>query len=168
MASSKESRKKSSVRPSPRTDKPVPARAPELVVLSRLDAEKYEPAAREICISIFDPEADPAQLSPRFASVLRLAFSDLTEMGDPSYDILFAREHALSITQFIDAWPSAERVVIHCNMGVSRSPGVALGLCDLKGWAGAEIERSHPGWNKLVRTVMCECAQIDKGTRDIQ
>ena len=167
MASSKEPRRKSPTR-SGRKVAPVPARAPDLVVLSRLDAEKYEPTGREICISIFDPEADPAQLSPRFASVLRLSFSDLTEMGDPSYDILFAREHAMSITQFIDAWPSAERVVIHCNMGVSRSPGVALGLCDLKGWAGAEIERSHPGWNKLVRTVMCDSAQVDKGTRDIQ
>jgi len=164
MASSK----RSPARSARKVERAVPARAPELVVLSRLDAEKYEPTGREICISIFDPEADPAQLSSRFASVLRLAFSDLTEMGDPSYDILFAREHAMSITQFIDAWPSAERVVIHCNMGVSRSPGVALGLCDLKGWAGAEIERSHPGWNKLVRTVMCECAQIDNGTRDIQ
>jgi len=168
MASSKESRRKSPARSQRKTERPLPARAPELVVLSRLDAEKYEPADREICISIFDPEADPAQLSPRFASVLRLAFSDLTEMGDPSYDILFAREHALSIMQFVDAWPSADRVVIHCNMGVSRSPGVALGLCDLKGWAAAEIERSHPGWNRLVRAVMCEHAQIDKGTGNTQ
>jgi predicted protein tyrosine phosphatase len=167
MAAGKGSRRKGTVRPRTKAAQSVPAHAPELIVLSRNEAEAYVPRGVEICISIYDPEAYPAELSPRFAAVLQLGFSDLTEMGDPSYDILFAREHATSITRFIDEWPAAERVVIHCNMGVSRSPGVALGICDLKGWAGAQIERSHPGWNRLVRSVMCESAQIDKGTRDI-
>ena len=129
---------------------------PQLVVLSREDAESYEPAgSREVCISISDPDAEPARVSARFASVLRLYFNDITERGVPT-DILFTQEHAQSITQFIDGWPSAERIVVHCNMGVSRSPGVALGLCDLRGWATAKLERSHPGWNRLVRTVMKE------------
>jgi predicted protein tyrosine phosphatase len=128
---------------------------PEIIVLSREDAESYEPRSREVCISIFDPDAEPARVSARFASVLRLSFDDIIELGEPT-DILFARDHALAITRFIEAWPSAERVVIHCNMGVSRSPGVALGLCDLHGWATAHLERSHPGWNRLVRSVMKE------------
>lgn len=131
--------------------------APEIMVLSREDAEAYEPSGREICISIFDPDAEPARVSPRFTSVLRLSFDDVTQMGEPT-DILFARDHAEVITRFIAGWPTAERVVIHCNMGVSRSPGVALGLCDLHGWATAELERSHPGWNRLVRSVMRENA----------
>jgi len=126
------------------------------VVLSREDAESYEPSgSREVCISISDPDAEPARVSPKFASVLRLYFNDITERGEPT-DILFTQEHAQSITRFIDGWPSAERIVVHCNMGVSRSPGVALGLCDLRGWATARLERSHPGWNRLVRTVMKE------------
>jgi predicted protein tyrosine phosphatase len=124
-------------------------------VLSREDAEAYEPQRREVCISISDPEAEPARISPRFAAVLRLSFNDITEMGEPT-DILFAREHAAAIAQFMDSWPNVDRVVLHCNMGVSRSPGVALGLCDLRGWATAELERSHPGWNRLVRSVMNE------------
>ena len=131
--------------------------APELVVLSRHDAEDYEPSGREICISISDPEANPARISSKFASVLRLYFTDCTVRDDPS-DVLFAAEHAITIRQFIDGWPSAQRVVLHCNMGVSRSPAVALGLCDLHGWATAELERSHPGWNRLVRSVMKETA----------
>lgn len=131
-------------------------RTPQVVVLSREDAESYEPGgSREVCISISDPDAEPARISPKFASVLRLYFNDITERGEPT-DILFAQEHAQSITRFIDSWPSAERIVVHCNMGVSRSPGVALGLCDLRGWATAKLERSHPGWNRLVRTVMRE------------
>src|SRR5882724_6412607 len=150
--------------PSPRRSKAKKSvshtAAPELVVLSREDAEAYEPGGREICISISDPDAEPARISPRFASVLRLSFNDITQMGEPT-DILFARDHALAIGRFMDSWPTAERVVVHCNMGVSRSPGVALGLCDLRGWATANLERSYPGWNRLVRAVMNE-ARISK------
>lgn len=126
---------------------------PEFVVLSREDAEQYEPRGSEICISISDPDAPAARVSSRFAAILRLNFNDVTERGEPS-DILFAENHAREIREFLDKWPSAERVVVHCNAGVSRSPGVALGLCDLRGWATAELERSHPGWNRLVRTVL--------------
>jgi predicted protein tyrosine phosphatase len=140
------------------------ATAPELVVLSRENAEAYEPRGHEICISISDPDAEPARVSPRFAAVLRLSFNDITEMGVPT-DILFARDHALAISRFMDAWPDAERVVVHCNMGVSRSPGVALGLCDLRGWATVQLERSYPGWNRLVRTVMNE-VEISQERRD--
>jgi predicted protein tyrosine phosphatase len=126
---------------------------PEFVVLSREEAELYEPRGKEICISIADPEASPARVSSRFAAVLRLNFNDVIERGEPS-DILFAEDHAREIRKFLDAWPKAERVMVHCNAGVSRSPGVALGLCDIRGWATAALERSHPGWNRLVRSVI--------------
>jgi protein tyrosine phosphatase len=86
-------------------------------------------------------------------AVLRLSFNDIIERGEPS-DILFDEDHAREIKEFLDSWPRAERVMVHCNAGVSRSPGVALGLCDLRGWATAALERSHPGWNRLVRTVL--------------
>ena len=126
---------------------------PEFVVLSREEAELYEPRGKEICISISDPDASPARVSSSFAAVLRLNFNDVIERGEPS-DILFAEDHAREIRKFLDAWPKAERVMVHCNAGVSRSPGVALGLCDIRGWATAALERSHPGWNRLVRSVI--------------
>jgi predicted protein tyrosine phosphatase len=126
---------------------------PEIIVLSRGEAEDYTPRRREICISISDSEAPPARISPRFAGVLRLNFDDVIERSEPSV-VLFAEEHAVQIRKFLDKWPNAERVVIHCNAGVSRSPGVALGLCDMRGWATAELERSHPGFNPLVRSVL--------------
>ena len=137
--------------------KGVAAKSPELVVLSREDAEFYEPGPNEICISISDPDAPPADISPRFAAVLRLHFDDVTERGVDS-DILFAAEHARAIIDFVDVWPDAGRLIVHCNMGVSRSPAVALGLCDAHGWATAALERSHPGWNRLVRSTMRHAA----------
>jgi predicted protein tyrosine phosphatase len=130
-----------------------PRQVPEFVVLSREEAELYEPRGKEICISISDPDASPARVSSRFAAVLRLNFNDVTERGEPS-DILFAEDHAREIRKFLDVWPKAERVMVHCNAGVSRSPGVALGLCDIRGWATAALERSYPGWNRLVRSVI--------------
>ena len=130
-----------------------PEIVPELVVLSREEAERYVPGTREICISISDPEASPARVSSRFAAVLRLNFDDVIERDEPS-DVLFAEDHAREIREFLSSWPNAKRLVVHCNAGVSRSPGVALGLCDLRGWATAALERSHPGWNRLVRAVL--------------
>jgi predicted protein tyrosine phosphatase len=129
------------------------APTPELVVLSREEAERYEPTGTEICISISDPDAEPARISARFAALLRLSFDDLTERGEAS-DILFAEEQAREIRAFVDSWPNVDKVVVHCNAGVSRSPGVALGLCDIRGWATAALERSHPGWNRLVRGIL--------------
>jgi predicted protein tyrosine phosphatase len=133
----------------PKRKKQIPA----FVVLSREEAERYKPGEREICISIADPDAERARLSGDFEAVLRLSFTDIIEMGEPS-DVLFSEDHAQAIREFIDAWPDARRIVVHCHAGVSRSPGVALGLCDVRGWATAELERSHPGWNRLVRTAL--------------
>jgi predicted protein tyrosine phosphatase len=126
---------------------------PEFVVLSREEAERYEPREGEICISIADPDAEPARISGRFAAVLRLHFTDIIEQGEPS-DVLFSADHARAIMEFFDTWPDATRVVVHCHAGMSRSPGVALGLCDIRGWATAELERSHPAWNRLVRSAL--------------
>lgn len=145
------------MRQAPGITRSVAAKSPDLVVLSREDAESYEPGPNEICISISDPQAEPADISPRFAAVLRLHFDDLHERNHES-DILFAADHARAITDFVDLWPDADRVMVHCNMGVSRSPGVALGLCDAHGWATAALERSHPGWNRLVRSTMRHAA----------
>lgn len=145
------------MRQSPGVTKGVAAKSPDLIVLSREDAEFYEPGPNEICISISDPDAPPADVSPQFAAVLRLNFDDVTERGADS-DILFAADHARAIVDFVDLWPDADRVIVHCNMGVSRSPGVALGLCDARGWATAALERSHPGWNRLVRSTMRHAA----------
>ena len=138
----------------PKRKKPIP----EFVVLSREEAERYEPDEKDICISIADPDADPARISSHFAAVLRLNFTDIIELGEPS-DVLFSEDHARAIRKFIDAWPHATRIVVHCNAGMSRSPGVALGLCDIRGWATAELERSHPGWNRLVRSALAATIQ---------
>src|SRR3954465_13963085 len=93
-------------------------RSPALMVLSRHDVEQYEPSSREICISISDPGAAPAGLSPSFRAVLRPQFDDVPERGEPP-DVLFAEQHAGEIIAFVEKWPDVDRIVLHCNMGIS-------------------------------------------------
>jgi predicted protein tyrosine phosphatase len=125
----------------------------DVCVLSRDAAERYTPRGAEICISIGDPEAPPAQLSTNFLAVLRLGFNDIVEAEQPG-DILFGGEHAGAIVEFVRQWPQAERLVIHCYAGASRSPGVALGLCARLRWPTEELEREHPAWNRWVRKTL--------------
>jgi predicted protein tyrosine phosphatase len=138
-------------------------RAPELIILSRARAECYEPRGVEVCISITDPESPEVRLSDKFAAVLRLNFSDVDAPGAPEH-VLFAAEHAEAIVRFVAQWPNAERVVVHCMAGVSRSPGVALGLCDLEGWPTEDIEQRYPAWNHWVRRVL---ATTTRATPDV-
>lgn len=127
----------------------------ELRILSREAVERYQPEATEVCISISDPAAPPARLSPDFVAVLRLAFDDIQAATSPA-DVLFSPEHAAAIVDFVERWAHADRLVVHCHVGASRSPGVALGLCDIFGWQAAELEQGYPAWNRLVRRVLAE------------
>ena len=125
----------------------------ELRILSRDAVERYEPQGVEVCISITDPSAPPAELSPAFAAVLRLAFSDIVAIESPA-DVLFAPAHAAAIVEFVEHWRHAERLVVHCHVGMSRSPGVALGLCDRFGWPAGALEAGYPFWNPWVRRML--------------
>jgi predicted protein tyrosine phosphatase len=133
----------------------------ELRIFGRDAVEQYVPDRTEVCISISDPSVPPARLSPRFAGVLRLNFSDIVEAVDPE-DVLFAAEHAGAIVAFMERWRHAERLVVHCQVGQSRSPGVALGLCDRFGWPAAELEQRYPFWNRWVRQTLSGHPQREK------
>lgn len=127
---------------------------PGLLILSRAAVAAYEPKSREVCISISDPDDPPAPLSPKFAAVLRLAFSDIGQsprLHRPG-DVLFGTEHAIRVLDFIEQWGNTDHIVIHCTAGMSRSPGVALALCELQGWPIEELQGKHPTWNRWVRT----------------
>lgn len=130
----------------------------ELRVLSREAAEQYEPRGIEVCISIGDPGALPARLSRAFAAVLRLTFNDIVA-APGEQDILFAAGHAGDILRFVQQWPHVQRIVVHCEFGASRSPGVALGLCDAFGWPVGELEGEFPSWNRLVRRLIAQKAR---------
>ena len=125
----------------------------ELRILSREAVERYRPQGTEVCISITDPAAPAAELSDEFAAILRLRFSDIVAAESPE-DVLFSPEHAATVIAFVERWRHADRLVVHCHAGQSRSPGVALGLCDRFGWPAGAVEEGYPFWNRWVRQVL--------------
>jgi predicted protein tyrosine phosphatase len=135
-----------------------------LRILSRIKAEAYEPSGREVCISIRDLDDAEATLSARFVAVLRLAFSDIDEpSADPS-EVPFHEDHAKQVTDFVGRWMDVDRIVVHCLAGQSRSPGIALGLCELFSWETGDLEERYPYWNPWVRRelVRVGCATIGR------
>ena len=124
---------------------------PELLILSEHSAGLYEPAGREVCVSVTDPGKLPALLSDRFLAVLRLAFTDIDQSPGDSWEVLFTADHAKEIVHFIQRWSDVDRVVIHCRAGLSRSPGIAMGLCDVFSWPLGDMESEHPLCNRWVR-----------------
>jgi predicted protein tyrosine phosphatase len=137
--------------------------APRIVILSMARAESYQPHGTEVCISITDPKAPPARLSPAFRAVLRLGFTDIAEPSPLAWHVLFTAEHARAILDFIADWGNADRIVIHCMAGLSRSPAVGMGICDLQGWSLVGREAEYPLCNTWVRS---ELVRIGRERKD--
>jgi predicted protein tyrosine phosphatase len=135
---------------------------PEFVILSRANVENYEPNRVEVCISISDPKAPPVKLSSGFRDVLHLTFTDIASPSRMPFDVLFAPEHARAILEFVARWPGVERIVVHCVAGQSRSPAVAMGICELRGWPTETLETLYPSWNTWVRSELVRegCAHL--------
>jgi len=125
---------------------------PQLVVLSEKKATAYQPTGREVCISVTDiDDTQRPRLSQAFVSILHVAFSDIDEPEpDPSF-LLFNEVHAKAIVRFVHQWRDVDRIVIHCMAGQSRSPGIAMALCELFDWDLGEMEEQYPWWNPWVR-----------------
>jgi predicted protein tyrosine phosphatase len=125
---------------------------PAIVILSEDKARSYEPAGVEVCISIINPKGTSPRLSKRFRAILRLAFSDIAAPSPFPWDSLFNEEHAREILRFLAEWREADRIVIHCMAGQSRSPAVAMGIHELVGQPVETLEETYPLWNTWVRS----------------
>jgi predicted protein tyrosine phosphatase len=124
---------------------------PSLLVLSRTDAEAYDPSGVEVCISISNPQTDPVPLSEKFQDIIRLVFTDIAGPSPLPFDRLFSPDHAEAVVEFVSRWRHCDRIVVHCVAGQSRSPAVAMGICEVFGWAIGTLEQDHPLWNTYVR-----------------
>jgi predicted protein tyrosine phosphatase len=109
--------------------------------LSRERAEAYRDRRPYAVISITDPDYPEAslQLDPLRVGVLRLQFHDISHTPEefaslvrrPERDhyILPTADHARQIVRFVRAMaPRVEKIVIHCEAGISRSAGVGAAL----------------------------------------
>jgi hypothetical protein len=140
------------------------ANTPRIVILSVTRATDYQPHGSEVCISITDPSAGPVRLSPKFSAVLRVSFSDIASPSELPWHVRFSPEHARAILHFVDQWPGVERLVIHCTAGLSRSPAVGMGICELQGWPLQTMEADYPQWNTWVRS---ELLRVGRESRKV-
>jgi predicted protein tyrosine phosphatase len=129
----------------------------KVVVLSKLLAEHiYVFDDNTLVISISSPGQPEANIKGNY--VHRTAFHDIQEdlMIDSGIMNAMNSEVAESIAQVMVNHRHLKRWVIHCEAGVSRSPGVAIGAAryiDLDPGVEKLIER-FPCYNKHVKKMM--------------
>lgn len=99
--------------------------------LPRVVAGAYRPADNSILISIHDRSEPPLTPQPGWASVLVQRFHDTdgTIMGLEVFSVEQARE----ILSFVEQHRDCDELIVHCQMGQSRSAGVALYLAEKYG-----------------------------------
>ena len=89
-----------------------------------------------IIISITSSSDDVARLraNKTCRGVLRLSFPDADVPSEQhAEDVLFSREHAMKVWTFVQQHlPEIERIIVHCDAGVSRSPAVAAAISSIE------------------------------------
>lgn len=104
-----------------------------VLIMPRKDAEAHAPDGREVCISITSPGDGLADLSSHFRDVLRVSFHDLAgfQRADGSYPpgaVQSDEAMADEIAAFALRNRDADRIVVHCTAGISRSVAVGLAI----------------------------------------
>lgn len=145
---------------------------PQLIVLDLPSAEAFEATPRDICISILPPEGESphhanrpdARLSPSFDAVLRLRFDDAPWDHPPEGCVQITEAQGADIVDFFFDHVEAERLVIHCEAGASRSVSVAMALADgLEGygawkpaWMGERRVPNKHVYNAVLAALRCQ------------
>ncbi len=138
---------------------------PDLIVKSRYKAMDHKSDRRWVVISITTP-ADGRPL-PEFSEenrvgILRLCFYDINH-DDQVWDgklpgYLFNKDMAVQILHFVNEhWDHVDEILVHCDMGMSRSPATAAAIAYIKGGRGADeffFKHYHP--NSLVYKTIIE------------
>jgi predicted protein tyrosine phosphatase len=96
-------------------------------VRSARNAEFFRSEQPWAAISISSSGQFPVLSEANRVGLLRLVFEDVTQRGTPKS---FTSDQAAEILDFVaDVWNRIETLLIHCDIGMSRSPAVAAALC---------------------------------------
>lgn len=127
-------------------------------VYSRPAIERITPHdVPHVVISITSTQGDVARIptSPLLRGVLRLSFADIEEPEKDTFLVLFDEAHARAIHQFVMAHrASAERILVHCDAGVSRSPAVAAAITRALGGDDADFFSRYRPNRRVYRGVL--------------
>lgn len=106
----------------------------EILVMNREKARKYSYEAHthsSIIVSITDPESERNRFCNRYDNrirrILHIQFDDIDTEKDGYYPI--SDDDAIKITEFVKRYADCvDRIIVHCEAGVSRSAGCAAAL----------------------------------------
>ncbi len=98
---------------------------PKMVtVCSRMQAVGATYAKPWAVISIREPGMIPVEFScPNLKGVLHLEFHDVDRVKDG--EVLFTIDDAKKVWDFIESVGDVDTLLVHCLLGLSRSPGIA-------------------------------------------
>lgn len=101
-----------------------------IVVMSRCAVSRYNFKLNDILISISDSDMTTPELEYTPLDVLSLSFNDyVTEYGSEKYNWReMDSADGNNIIKFISKHKDCNDIVIHCNLGESRSKGAALAI----------------------------------------
>jgi predicted protein tyrosine phosphatase len=123
-----------------------------ITVMSELEFEEsIDITERDIVISIVSPGRNHPRPTLACLARLNLSFKD-TMWGEVS-PLGFSSEQAQEVVDFVEKWLlQSERIVVHCEAGMSRSAGVAVGLARylLTDEAENRVRDSKPDFNLYV------------------
>jgi predicted protein tyrosine phosphatase len=139
---------------------------PKLIVTSRAIAEKYNPSSdgKVLLIRIFShsdkTKHRPLDFHSSFYKVREFFFDD-TENEKPD-GIPFTEKDAKEIIEFVtENINDVDYIYVHCLMGLSRSPGLAMALniiFDLD-YDDSILYKQFPLYNRVVYNTMLKVAQ---------
>lgn len=136
----------------------------DIKVCSRQEATDMEFNGDVAVISIYTPGDSPANIRQEESKILRLCFSDISdermaarleaaaEGGELVTPIsVFTNDLARKTVDFVRSMLEAgvTRFVIHCDQGVSRSPGIAVALEQFYNYK-ISVPSKYALYNRLV------------------
>jgi len=146
----------------------------EFYVYNRPDIEALEPHnVPHIIVSITTPTDEIARIktNEHTLGLLRLSFYDIDRVVPVDSDLveevraisgitqfvddhLFESFHAHAILDLVEAHPTAELFIVHCDAGMSRSPAVAAAISNiLHGTDEVFFRRYYPN-RRVYRAIL--------------
>lgn len=103
-----------------------------IIFISQADAEKYQPSAEEVLISVITPIFTPPVFQTGWKDILQLCFNDVTSNDLFKDAVLFSEEDANNVVAFANKHADCE-ILVHCLAGISRSSAIALAIAKAQG-----------------------------------
>jgi len=130
----------------------------KIIVTNRELVKLIEPKEAFVVISITSTNGEFPNLpyNKNRRDVLRLKFDDINSAVEGMFPI--TEEQALEIIDFVNKWKDSVKLFIcQCDGGISRSSGVAIGICYIIGGMKEEIDafyRMYIPNSRVISTIL--------------